>query len=86
MMKGRFPQRDSNLNQLLFLSKRPQFSRFYLSPKIHERLYDIPGRTVISNCDFYTEKIPSFLDFRLQPLVQKIKSHIKKHKSLLEKN
>ena len=31
-----------------FLVKDPKFARFYLLPKIHKRLYDVPGRPVIS--------------------------------------
>ena len=27
-----------------FLVKDPKFARFYLLPKIHKRLYDLPGR------------------------------------------
>ena len=68
-----------------FLVKDPKFARFYLLPKIHKRLHDVPGRPVISNCSFYTENISSFLDFHLQPLAQKVKSYIKRHKSLFEK-
>ena len=48
-----------------FLVKDPKFARFYLLPKIHKRLYDVPGRPVISCCGFYTENISSFLDFHL---------------------
>ena len=43
-----------------FLVKDPKFARFYLLPKIHKRLHDVPGRPVISNCGFYTENISSF--------------------------
>ena len=43
-----------------FLVKDPKFSRFYLLPKIHKRLHDVPGRTVISNCGYYTENYPHF--------------------------
>ena len=60
-----------------FLVKDPKFARFYLLPKIHKRLHDVPGRPVISNCGFYNENISSFLDFHLQPLAQKVKSYIK---------
>ena len=68
-----------------FLVKDPKFARFYLLPKVHKRLYDVPGRTVISNCGFYTKNISSFLDFHLQPLAQKVKSYIT-DKSVLEEN
>ena len=60
-----------------FLVKDPKFARFYLLPKIHKRLHDVPGRLVISNCGYYTENISSFLGYHLQPLAQKVKSHIK---------
>ena len=48
-----------------FLVKDPKFARFYLLPKIHNRLHNVPGRTVISNCGFYIENISSFLDHHL---------------------
>ena len=32
-----------------FLVKDPKFPRFYLLPKIHKRLQDVPGRPVILN-------------------------------------
>ena len=35
-----------------FLVKDPKFARFYLLPKVHKRLYDVPARAVISNCGF----------------------------------
>ena len=43
------------------LVKGPKFTRFCLSPKIHKRLHNVPGRPLISNCGFYTENISSFL-------------------------
>ena len=60
-----------------FLVKDPKFARFYLLPKIHKRLHNVPGRPVISNCGFYTENISSFLDHHLQPIAQKVNSFIK---------
>ena len=68
-----------------FLVKDPKFGRFNLLPKVHKRLYDLPGRPVISNCGFYTENISSFLDFHLQPLAQKVKSYIKDTNHFLRK-
>ena len=64
-----------NLNH--FIIKDAKFARFYFLPKIHKRLYNVPGRPVISNCGYYTENISSFLDFRLQPIVKKVRSYIK---------
>ena len=68
-----------------FEVKDPKFARFYLLPKIHKRLHDVPGRPVISNCGYYTENISAFLDFHLQPLAQAVKSYIKDTKDFLNK-
>ena len=57
-----------------FEIKDPKFAMFYLLPKIHKRLNNVPGRPVISNCGYY---ISAFLDFHLQPLAQAVKLYIK---------
>ena len=49
--------------------KDKKLGRFYLLPKIHKRLVDVPGRPVISNCGTPTEGISEFVDFYLQPVV-----------------
>ena len=59
-----------------FLVNNPKLGRFYLLPKIHKRLHNVPGRPVISNSSYFTENISSFLDFHLKPLAQKVKSYI----------
>ena len=43
--------------------------KMYLLPKIHKRLSDVPGRTVISNCGMPTEKVCEFLDYGLKPVM-----------------
>ena len=68
-----------------FLVKDPKFASFYLLPKIHKRLHDVPGRPVISNCGYYTENISSSLDYHLQPLAQKVKLYIKDTNHFLSK-
>ena len=68
-----------------FVVEVSKIARFYLLPKIHKRLHNVPGRPVISNCSFYTENISSFLDYHLQPLAQKVKSYIKKTNYFLDK-
>ena len=60
-----------------FLVERPKLGRFYLLPKIHKRLYNVPGRPVISNSSFYTENISAFLDSHLKPLARQVKSFVK---------
>ena len=68
-----------------FMVKDPKFARFYLLPKIHKRLENVPGRPVISNCGFYTENVSAFLDFHLQPLTRVSKSYIKDTNHFLKK-
>ena len=72
-LRGNFSSDTLNYSLL----KDPKFARFYLLPKIHKCLHDVPGRPVISNCGFYTDNISSFLDYHLQPLAQRVKSYIK---------
>ena len=59
-----------------FLMNNPKLGRFYLLPKIHKRLHNVPVRSVISNSSYFTENISSFLDFHLKPLAQNVKSYI----------
>ena len=68
-----------------FIMKDTKFARFYLLPKIHKRLHNVPGRPVISNSGYYTENISSFLDHHLQPLPQAVKSYIKNTNEFLKK-
>ena len=65
-----------------FEVKDPKFARFYLLPKIHKQLNNVPGRPFISNCGYYTV---AFLDFHLQPLAQAVKSYIKDSNDFLNK-
>ena len=68
-----------------FLINNPRLGRFYLLPKIHKRLYNVPGRPVISNCGYYTENISAFLDHHLKPLAKTVKSFIKDTNHFLQK-
>ena len=43
--------------------------KLYLLPKIHKRLHNVPGRTLISNCGTPTEKASEFLDYHLKPIM-----------------
>ena len=67
-----------------FMVRDPKFARFYLLPKIHRWLHDVPGRPVISNCGYYTESISSFLDFH-KPLAWEVKSYMKDTNDFLKK-
>ena len=70
---------------IYFLIKDAKFARFYLLPKIHKRLYNVPRRPVILNCGYYTENISSFSDFHLQPIAKKFKYYIKDTNDFLKK-
>ena len=59
----------SSKNVEYLVVSRPRLGHFYLLPKIHKRLENVPGRPVISNCGTATETISEFLDFHIQPLV-----------------
>ena len=70
-----------------FFNKDPNFARFYLLPKIHKRLRNVPGTPAISNCGYYTENISSFLDyhFKIIFLAEKVESYIKYTNHFLKK-
>ena len=57
--------------------KSCNLGKFYLLPKIHESLENVPGRRVISNCGTPTEKVSEFFDHHLKPVMQSVKSYIK---------
>ena len=62
-----------------------ELGRFYLLPKIHKRLHNIPGRPVITNSSYFAENISSFVDFNSKPKAQKVKSYIQDTKNFLKK-
>ena len=68
-----------------FMVNNPRLGRFYLLPKIHKRLENVPGRPVISNCGYFTENISAFVDHYLQPLSRQVKSYIKDTNDFLAK-
>ena len=44
-----------------FLVNKPKLGIFYLLPKIHKRLLNVPGRPVIFNSSYFTENYFLFL-------------------------
>ena len=50
---------------------------FYLLPKIHKNLENLPGRPIVPSIDCPTERISIMLDIILQPLLLTTKSYIK---------
>ena len=55
--------------------KNPKLDRFYLVPKIHKRLYNLPGGPVILNLGYFTGNI-YFLLISTKMSAQKVKSYI----------
>ena len=51
--------------------------KLYFLPKIHKRYFNVPGRSVISNCGTVTEKASEFLDSHLRTVTQESWSYIK---------
>ena len=56
--------------------KTRNLDKFYLLPKIHEQLFNVPGRPGISSYGTPKEKASEFLDFPLKPLMQSGWSYI----------
>ncbi|CAB4020512.1 Hypothetical predicted protein, partial [Paramuricea clavata] len=75
----------SSKNLEYLVVPRPRLGRFYLLPKIHKRLENVPGRPVISNCGTATERVSEFLDFHIQPLVEGVPSVIKDSTHFLQR-
>ena len=50
--------------------KATHLGKLYLLPKIHKRLFEVPGRPVISNCGTPTEKVSESLDSELKSVTQ----------------
>ena len=67
---------SSNFTLNYFFVEDPKVAKFYFLPKIHKRLHNVSGRSVISNYGFYNGNISWFLDYHLQSLAQKVKSYI----------
>ena len=57
--------------------KATKLGKFYLLPRIHKRLENIPERAIISNRGAPTEKATEFLDFHLKSIMQNGASYIK---------
>ena len=65
--------------------KATKFGKLYLLPKIHKRLFNVPGRPVISNYGTPAEKCSKFLDYYLKPVMQNSWSYLKDSGDFLKK-
>ena len=62
---------DKKLFYYLYI-KPPEIGRFFLLPKIHKRLKNVPRRPVISSNNTATENISAFMEYHLKSLVPNI--------------
>ena len=82
--KGKITEKE--LKYLIINHKKAtNLEKFFLLPKIHKRLYDVPGRPVNSNCGTPTEKVSEFLDNQLKPVVREGMSYIKDSNDFIHK-
>ena len=65
--------------------KTTSLAKRYVLPKIHKRLFDVPGRAVISNCGTPSEKVYKFSDHHFKPVMQEGQSYIKDTGDFLNK-
>ena len=64
--------------------KACNLGKLYLLPTIYKRHFNVPGRSVISNCRTPTEKVSEFLDHHLKPIMQNGLSYIRDSQHFLE--
>ena len=61
------------------------FRKLHFLPKIYKKLFNLPGRPVISNCGTPTGKASEFSDHHLKPVMQSSWSYIKESGEFLRK-
>ena len=66
--------------------KACNLGKLYLLPTIYKRLFNVPGRSVISNCGTPTEKVSEFFGHHLKPIMQNGLSYMRDSRHFLEKN
>ena len=79
-LKGKITEKQATKHK-----QATNLGKTYLLPKIHKRLYDVPGRPVISNCGTPTEKASEFLDNQLKEVMQNGWSCIKDSNDFIKK-
>ena len=72
-----------NKNKQYLLHKNPKPGCFYILPKIHQD--NNPGRPIVPSNNHPTERISTFVDFHLKPLVCTIPSYVKDTTDFLNK-
>ena len=75
-LKKKAPKEGLSSGDISLLSPpHPRTPHFYILPKIHKT--NNPGRPIVSSLNSPTERISSFVDHYLQPLVHSLPSYIK---------
>ena len=68
---------DKNLKYFTYeFKKSANLGKLFLLPEIHKRLFEVPGRPVISDCGAATEKVSNFSDHHLKPIMQQGKCYM----------
>ena len=76
---------DTQLKYFTYEYKKvSNLGKLYLLTKIHNRLHNVRGRPVISNCGTPMEKA-EFIDYYLKPIMQEGKSYIKDSGDFIKK-
>lgn len=57
---------------------------FYILPKVHKSLTNVPGRPIVSGIGSLTEPLSNFVDAHIRPLVVKLPSYLKDTNDFLE--
>ena len=65
--------------------KATNLGKLYFLAKIHKRLFEVPGRPVISNCGTPTEKVSEFLMSELKSVMQEGWSYTKDSDDFMKK-
>ena len=77
---------EKELKYFTYSFKNPScLGKMNLLPKIHRRLYNVPGGAVISICRTPMEKMSEFLDHHLQQVMKGGKSYVNDTNHFLEK-
>ena len=69
--RGKGKMTEKQLNYFTIAHKKASdLGEMYLLPKIHKRLFNVPGKKIILNCGSSTKKVSEFLDSHLKGIMQ----------------
>ena len=86
ILRGKGKMTEKQLKYFTIAHKKAtNLGKMCLLPKIHKRLFNVPGKPVISNCGLPTEKVSKFLDSHLKGIMQESRSYIKDSNDFINK-